>query len=105
LLDVIAQAGSGMLQGVEQDEASASYQTWPAADELLVDRDWNVQRVLNFVIGIRPLGYEATISTTRGIRVVRSARASNQPGRRGEKWLDDRVVCMPVADGAVEFTV
>jgi hypothetical protein len=64
-----------------------------------------VQRVLNFVIGIGPLGYDATINTTRGVCVIRSSRATNHDNCVGETWLDEKTVCVPFANRTVEFTL
>lgn len=105
LLDVITHARSQARQGSVQDESEASYQTWPSADELLIDRGWSAQRVINFVVGVRPLGYEPEINTTHGVRVIRSARCTNKVAPFAETWLDERKVCLPVADGMIEFTV
>jgi hypothetical protein len=105
LLNVIAQGESQALRGRPQDQSEASYQTWPSAAELLVDRAWSTQRAINFIIGVRPLGYEPTIDTSRGLRGVRSARPANQETLLGETWIDEHTVCLPFADGIVEFTV
>jgi hypothetical protein len=39
------------------------------------------------------------------LRVVRSARPANQETLLGETWIDEHTVCLPFADGIVEFTV
>ncbi|HVX31282.1 MAG TPA: formyltransferase family protein, partial [Nitrolancea sp.] len=105
LLTVLERASWGTLHGTTQDEASATYQSWPSADELLIDRDWSVQRVLNFVIGIRPLGYEPAIDTSRGLRLVRTARSIDRSAENTEVWVNETTVCLRFADGVVEFTV
>jgi methionyl-tRNA formyltransferase len=105
LLNVIANGRSQALRGSPQDQSDASYQTWPSPVELLVDRTWSVQRVINFIIGVRPLGYEPTIDTSRGLRVVHSARRANQETLFGETWIDEHTVCLSFADGVIEFAV
>ena len=105
LLNVIARVNMDALPGSVQNESIASYQTWPNAGELLIDRDWNTQRVINFVVGVRPLGYEPAINTSRGSHLIRSTRRANDHALFGETWLDDRTVRLPFVDGTVEFTL
>jgi len=76
----------------------------PFNQELSVDYD-ALQRVINFVVGVRPLGYEPAINTSRGSHLIRSARRANDHALFGETWLDDRTVRLPFVDGTVEFTL
>jgi methionyl-tRNA formyltransferase len=105
LARVAAQAQDGTLHGSAQNDAEATYQTWPTAEELLIDPTWGVQRVINFVVGVRPLGYEPALNTTRGLRFVRSARRTEQDMNFSESWLDEQTVRLRFSDGVVEFTL
>jgi methionyl-tRNA formyltransferase len=105
LLEVISRAGGEALHGSSQNETEASYQTWPNADQLIVDHSWTVQHVINFVIGVRPLGYEPLVDTASGMRVVESARLADREASGGEAWLDEQTVRMSFADGVIEFSV
>lgn len=105
LLDVVMRAKSQTLRGSVQDESVASYQTWPSANELIIDRNWSAQHVINFVVGVRALGYEPAFETTHGLRVIRSARLANEETRFEETWCDEHSVYVLFVDGTVEFTV
>jgi methionyl-tRNA formyltransferase len=106
LINVIAQLDSRKSDPRPQDETLASYQSWPANTDLLIDRNWSVQRALNFVAGVIPLGYSPRVATLRGTYVISSARrAGISCESASDSWRNETTACVTVADGAVEFTL
>jgi len=106
LVDVIAHLNSGKLNPEPQDEKRASYQSWPTDAHLIIDRNWPMQRVLNFVAGVIPLGYAPRVATSNGTFVVGSARRARTTYESdAECWSDESTVCIAFSDGRVEFTL
>ena len=102
LIDVIKRAQSDNLHGQPQEESAATYQTWPSPDQIQIDSSWNVQHAVNFVLGIRSLGYEPAIATAGGPRMIHSLRIVEPGLSAGETWHDEHTVSVTLADGTVE---
>ncbi len=105
LASVVSSLLEGDRQESEQDELLASYQSYPGPADLLVGTDWTVQRALNFIAGVIPLGYSPLIETEQGTFQIRGAsRESRTDIRHGAGTGGDRLA-VRLADGVLTITL
>ncbi len=105
LASVVAALLTRRARETEQDEAAASYQSFPTSPDLLVDPNWPVQRALNFVAGVIPLGYSPLVQTRRGTFHLQTAKARTDTFMSPETWIGDNRVVIKLVDGVLDIQV
>ncbi len=106
LVDVIDAIRSQTASEWRQDESDASYQSFPTTNDLVLQTDWTVQRALNFVRGIIPLGYAPIFETEKGRYEVRHIQAGPVGSEiEQEAWLTNDMVRVGFQDGTADIAV
>jgi methionyl-tRNA formyltransferase len=90
----------GGARPVAQDEARASYQSWPGAADLEIPTHWTARRAFNFIRGVSPLGYRPIVMLNGkrlevvGAELVEKAAIDKRPVSAGVpvRFADDWLV-------------
>ncbi|HET7034841.1 MAG TPA: formyltransferase family protein [Thermomicrobiaceae bacterium] len=84
-----------------QDEALATYETWPGERDLMIPRAWRVEHAWRFARGVIPLGYRPTIEVGGApLTVMEALRFSNETEEHDDV-LDGGLLDAAFADGRV----
>lgn len=103
LPDIVKRSVAGTVEPVAQDTSLASYEGWPADEDLRLPRDWTIERVLRFVTGVVSLGYLPVIEMDSDVYEIESASAAIELA--GGRPVDPTFVKVDFEDGPVWLRV
>jgi methionyl-tRNA formyltransferase len=103
LVEALAGLAAGTLTPAPQDEARATYHSWPTAEDYVIDATWRMQRALAFASGVFRREQPVSLVARDGVRFRLIEPIGGMEGGRPmqEAWrLTEGVLTMAMADGA-----
>ena len=102
LVEALAGLAAGTLAPTPQDEARATYHSWPTAEDYVIDATWNMRRALAFASGVFQREQPVILVARDGtrFRLIEPIGGMEEGRPMEEAWrLNNGVLMMAMADG------